>query len=294
MQYIQSSPQSEFTAPLMPTSLQVGTHIPALKRAEAMQMSAEELRRFIAFIETLADDDWNQPTACTLWTVKDIVSHQAAHVVSLTGFTNFVSQQSPFALRPYLKRGMSMLDAWNQSEVDKRRDHKPDDIITEIRSAAEKSLRGRNRIPAFLRAPNLPLPGLDQSRSLGYLFDVIYTRDMWMHRLDIHNAIGRVMPLDAGHDRRMVELIVRDLAYKAVKGLNGRAMELHLTSAAGGVFHIGANVAPSATVELDVPAFASLTSGRENADNVVDRVGLSGDTTFGHEVVNYLYNRVLY
>ena len=74
-------------------------------------------------IETLSDEDWHRQTACTLWTVKDIVAHQAAHVCSFTSLGTFFSQLNPVLLYPYLRKGMSFLDAWNQSQVDLRRHH---------------------------------------------------------------------------------------------------------------------------------------------------------------------------
>lgn len=277
-------------------SVQVGTLIPALKRHEAMAMSAEELNRFITLIEALTDGDWQQQTACSLWTVKDIVAHQAAHVVWFTSLRSFLSQLNLVLLWPYLKQGMSILDGWNQSQVDLRNTHSPAQLVAEIRDAAQKSLNGRNRIPGFLRSPMLPVPGLDQPRSLAYVFDVIYTRDMWMHRHDICTATGRSMVMDANHDGRMVALILRDLAQKAQKGLQGQSAVLEVTGVAGGTYRIGADSSPTSTITLDVPTLCLLTSGREKAANVLINSGISirGDVAFGRMVVNFCENRVLY
>lgn len=290
MQQIQTAP------PVISSLREAGVRIPALKHEEAMAMSTEELRRFMALIETLDPADWDKPTACSLWSVKDIVAHQAAHVVSFVSLGSMLGQLKPALVRPYLKRGMNMLDAWNQSQVDLRRQHTPAQLMAEIRGSADASLRGKDRIPAWLRAPALPAPGLDQPRSMGYVFDVIYTRDMWMHRLDICRATGRAMPLDADHDRRMVALIVRDFAHKCRRGLQGRSALLTLKGVAGGTYQVGSDEAPSATVEFDTLEFCILTSGREKAANVLSegRVALSGDTAFGREIVEFSENRVLY
>lgn len=290
MQQIQTAPA------MLSSQAQVGARIPALKHDEAIAMTAEELRRFIALIETLEPADWDKPTACSLWSVRDIVAHQGAHVTSFVSLGDMLGQLKPSLLRPYLKRGMGMLDAWNQSQVDLRRQHTPAQLIAEIRGNADASLRGKDRIPAWLRAPALPAPGLDQPRSLGYVFDLIYTRDMWMHRLDICRATGRAMPLDATHDRRVVALVVRDFALKCRSGLQGRSALLTLMGVAGGTFHIGSDDAPSATVEFDTLDFCILTSGREKAANFLreGRVILGGDAAFGREIVDFSENRVLY
>jgi uncharacterized protein (TIGR03083 family) len=278
------------------TSIQAGTLIPPLTHHEAMTMAVEELKRFQALIESLAEEDWHQPTDCSLWTVKDIVAHQAAHVCSVTSVRSFMSQSNPMVMRSYLKNGMNMLDAMNQAQVDLRRQYTPGQLIAEIQDTTQRSLEGRNRLPAFVRSLVLPLPGLDQPRSLGYLFDLIYSRDMWMHRIDICHAIGRKMPLDAAHDGRIVALIVKDLAEKSKRGLHGGAVLLELTGAAGGSYRIGENSTPQATIEIDVLTFAALTSGREKAANVLtsSRAVISGDTTFGKTVLNFSENRVLY
>jgi len=284
------------TAAVDSHSAQDGARIPALTRREAGGMSAEELERFIALIETLSGDDWQQPTACTLWTVRDVIAHQGAHVLGFTGLGRFLGQLNPARLRPYRQRGMNALDAWNQSQVDLRRDLAPEALVAEIRDAAQASLAGRDRIPGVLRAITLPLPGFDQPRSFGYLFDVIYTRDMWMHRLDISRATGRQMPLDAVYDGRTVALIVRDLALKAQRDLKGRSALLDLAGAAGGRYRIGGAGQPEAVISMDVLDFCVLTSGRSTAADALasGQVRLSGDTEFGRSVVAYCENRVLF
>jgi uncharacterized protein (TIGR03083 family) len=288
--------QAQTTTPFVTAPFQDGTQIPELLRCEAMAISAEELERFLELIESLSAEDWNRQTACTLWTVKDVVAHQAAHVSGFVSLRSFMSQLNPAMLRPYLKNGMSMLDAWNQSQVDLRRDSSPSELISEIRSKLQRSLSGRNRIPAMIRAPVLPMPGLDQPRSMAYVFDLIYTRDMWMHRIDIATAVGRRIAFDDHHDRRMVALIVRDLAIKAARGLQGRAALLRLKGPAGGTYRIGANTQPSAVLEMDILTFSALTSGRETAERILSggSVQISGDIAFGEAVVNFSDNRVLY
>lgn len=290
---MQQMTYTEQTASAVPQS---GTLVSPLSHSEAMTMCAEELRRFLALIESLAGDDWDRQTACSLWTVRDVVAHQAAHVSSLTSLRNFLSQANPAMLRPYRKKGMSVLDAMNQAQVDLRRGYTPTELIAEIRNAVTPSLEGRDRIPAFLRALTLPLPGFDQPRPLGYLFDLVYTRDMWMHRIDICLAAGREMPLDAVYDGRMVALIVRDLAEKSKRGLHGRSAVLELTGVAGGSYQIGQNPTPEAVIELDTLLFCILTSGREKAANLLtnSRAAIRGDVAFGRAVLDFSENRVLY
>ena len=290
MNYVQSIEQRTSE------SVQDGSVIPALTHQEAMTLAAEEQGRFQALIEELAGEDWDQQTACSLWTVKDIVAHQAAHVWSVTSIRAFMGHSNLRLMRPYLKNGMNILDAMNQAQVDLRRQYTTAQLIAEIRDMAQRSLRGRDRIPAFVRSLVLPIPGFDRPRSIGYLFDVIYTRDMWMHRIDICNATGRKVQLDSTHDRRIAALAVKDLAKSSKRGLNGRSAVLELTSPAGGSYRIGVNPMPEATIQMDVATFATLTSGREKAANVLttSRAVISGDKAFGKTVLNFTENRVPY
>ena len=40
-----------------------------------MDLAYEERRDFAAYLRTLSDADWQAPTLCTAWSVKDVVSH---------------------------------------------------------------------------------------------------------------------------------------------------------------------------------------------------------------------------
>jgi hypothetical protein len=117
-----------------------------------------------------------------------------------------------------------------------------------------------------------------------------------MHRIDIANALGRSMTFDGAHDKRMVALIVRDLAQKSRHGLKGRAALLTLKGATGGTYRIGADTAPETMIEIDIVSFSTLTSGREKVANILTSglVSISGDLALGRSVLDFAENRVLY
>src|SRR5262245_40096119 len=110
-----------------------GLSIPKLSHEEVIPMAREELKRFLALLETLAPTDWEQSTDCTRWSVKDVVAHQASHVLALTRFEEFLNQFNPLNYRDYLRRGMNFLDAANQRQVDKRVNWTSTQLIAEIR-----------------------------------------------------------------------------------------------------------------------------------------------------------------
>ncbi len=64
---------------------------------------------------------------------------------------------------------------------------------------------------------------------MGYLLDVILTRDPWMHRVDIARATGRDLVLTPEHDGRIVADVVAEWARR-----HGQPFTLTLTGPAGG------------------------------------------------------------
>ena len=51
------------------------TDVAAIDHDEAMALAATEYTRFSALVDSLAGADWNAPTDCTEWTVRDMVLH---------------------------------------------------------------------------------------------------------------------------------------------------------------------------------------------------------------------------
>ncbi len=89
--------------------------------------------------------------------------------------------------------------------------------------------------------------------------DVIWTRDPWMHRVDISDATGREMHLSADHDGVLVDDVVREWAER-----HGKPYALTLYGPAGGHWSAGAG-GPS--LELDAVAFCRVLSGRGTPGN---------------------------
>jgi hypothetical protein len=89
----------------------------------------------------------------------------------------------------------------------------------------------------------------------GYLVDKIFTRDTWMHRLDISRATGRPMVLTATHDGRLVDDVVSEWAQR-----HGRDFSLTLTGPAGGQWRVGEDSAP---LELDALDFCLTVGSRQ-------------------------------
>jgi hypothetical protein len=97
--------------------------------------------------------------------------------------------------------------------------------------------------------------------SLGYLIDIILTRDPWMHRMDLAAATGRAPHLTDDHDGVIVADVVAEWA-----GRHDAAYELRLTGPAGGSWHRGSG---GDRLELDAVDFCRILSGRGAGDGLL-------------------------
>jgi hypothetical protein len=96
---------------------------------------------------------------------------------------------------------------------------------------------------------------------LAYLFDIGFTRDVWMHRIDIARAAGLTLELTAEHDGRLVADIVREWSRR-----HGRPYSLTLTGPAGGEFHAGSGGEPQT---VDAVEFVRILSGRAEGPGIL-------------------------
>jgi hypothetical protein len=96
--------------------------------------------------------------------------------------------------------------------------------------------------------------GTTETWRAGYLFDIILTRDTWMHRVDIARATGRQLVLSPGHDGRLIADVVAEWA-----GRHGQPFTLHLEGAAGGTYTHGGG---GEQIAIDAVEFCRTLSGR--------------------------------
>lgn len=261
---------------------QSGLQIAPLSHAEAYQMALAELNNFVALLQTLSEEDWLKPTYCALWNVRQMVAHVAGAQEGYLSFKHFKRQMISKELKPYAKQGLKMIDATNQLQVDDRKNSTPAELIAELKEIGPVAIHNRHNLPLILRAIRLYLPILGYNR-IDYLTDLIYTRDMWMHRVDISKATGREMTLTPRHDGRITNFAVRDLAKLAFRKLKGNSVVYHLKGVAGGSWLIGQSLVAQATLEMDTLDFHLLAAGRYSAKEMLEQnlVKIEGNRALG-------------
>jgi uncharacterized protein (TIGR03083 family) len=222
---------------------------------EAMGLAATEYERFLDLLRRFGPDDWAQPTDCTLWDVRAVVAHNLANMEANASLREMTHQMRT-AIGRAKASGAAMIDEMTALQVEERATLTPAELRGQIEAIVPRALRGRRRLPALprkvvrIKTPVGPV-------SLGYLNDTIYTRDVWMHRVDLTQATSQDMVLTAGHDGRLVAGVVGDWATR-----HGQAFELVLDGPAGGAFRRGDS---GEKLQLDAVEFCRIVSGRNTA-----------------------------
>lgn len=235
--------------------------IPPLDHGEAMRLAAAEYERLLALADDLRAEDWPRPTDCTGWDVRAVLGHLLG-MLELQADPEERARQIKIAAETAARTGGLRLDALTALQVREHAHLSTDQLKRALHQAAPRGLAARRATTPGQRAaaysPDLPGEG---QWTLGYLFDVIHTRDPWMHRIDICRATGRDAVLSAGHDGRILADAVADWARR-----HGQPFTLTLTGPAGGMFRAG-DAGPD--LELDAVQFARILSGRARASGLL-------------------------
>ncbi len=255
--------------------------IPYVTPAEAQQLAHEELRRLLALLETLDAADWDKPTACTAWNVRDIVAHQAGAYASGTGYRELLYQYSAMLSPRNLPE-----DAINRRQLADRAMRSPAELIDEIRRTGDKAVANWAYGFRLLKPLGMPHP-VGGWLTLRHLMLAIHSRDTWIHRLDVCRATGRPFQQTQEHDGRINALVVRDLAGPLAGKLGSRAVVLDLTGTGHGCWKIGRDDA-GATIRMDVLDFNIYASGRFSYEEAVERAEFMGDRTLADRAFRHL------
>ena len=235
--------------------------IAAIGHREAMALQAAEFDRSVALLRRLDADQWSTQTNCPDWDVRKMWLHVLGACEAGASMRENLHQmragrQSRKDLGVSLEAGLSGVQV-------AERDHlTSDELIARFELIAPKAVKGRSRTPRPMRAMKI---GIDapvvEKWTLGYLIDIIYLRDVWMHRVDTTSATGADLVLTADHDGRIVADVVAEWARR-----HGQPFTLELTGPAGGLFtaHGGGE-----KIAIDAIEFCSVLAGRGEATGLL-------------------------
>jgi uncharacterized protein (TIGR03083 family) len=233
----------------------------ALDRGSAMRLAETEYSRYLDLLRALEPGEWDLPTDCPAWTVREMAAHNLGMAEMAASVRENLRQN-----REAGRRGGVFIDALTGLQVEERRDLSPAEIVARYAEAGPRAARGRRRTPFLLR--RLPMPvaqhvGEVQERwTFGYLVDTILTRDPWMHRVDTARATGRDLVLTADHDGVLVADVVAEWASR-----HGKPCTLTLTGPAGGYWIFGSG---GPVLELDAVEFCRTLARRAPGHGLLD------------------------
>lgn len=214
--------------------------IDKLTPARSMEIADAQGRALLDLLRSLAPAEWDAVTDCDPWTVKDSAAHVLAWAEASISPREMV-HQFVGAFGDRKEHGGVLLHAQNALQVRERAHLSPDEILDRLAGALPRFNKARRR----LRYPMKLIPYRDTFSgdwiTLGVITETTYTRDHFMHRLDILRAVGR--PDDpVPSDATIVADVVREWA-----GRSKADVRLDLTGGAGGSYVAGTGTAGSVT-----------------------------------------------
>lgn len=219
-----------------------------------MALTQDAYRRLADAFADVADDEWGLPTPCEGWSVRDMGGHVLGAMRSAASFRELASQQREIKARAK-RTGENEVDVMTAVQIERTEELDPAALVREMQSLVEPAVKGRARMPGFLRRAaklDVVIGSLDEKWTLDYLLGCILTRDAWLHRVDLADSTGRPLDLDE-NDRT----IVGDVAVEWARR-HGKDVDLQLTGPAGGCLQVGSGP----RLEIDAVEFCRVLSGR--------------------------------
>lgn len=216
-----------------------------------MGLAATEYARLLDLLGGLDPADWERPTDCPEWDVRAMVAHLVGAAEGNARIREMVRQAAVGRRR--FPRAM-LVDSMTALQVSDRAARTPVQLVADLEDAGRRGVAARSRLPGVVRAVVLPMGIPLGTRPVGYLMDCIYTRDAWMHRIDIARATGRALEVTPEHDGLLTADLVSEWAT-----LHDADFDLVLTGPAGLCRRRGAS---GERIELDAIEFARTLAGR--------------------------------
>jgi len=233
----------------------------------------------------LTDSQWELPTGCPGWTVKDNVSHLVDYEARAIGRPG--PQREPGPL-PHAKNDLGRA---NEVGVDARRSKPGSAVLEEFREVTSERLAQLGQLTDQDLAAQTMTPA-----GPGTVARLLTLRvmDSWSHEQDIRRAVGQPGHTDGPAAAEALGYFTRALPYvvgKRAAAPDGSTVVFRIGSrdpvaveVVGGRAKIAADPR-AATVTLQIPpaSFAALACGR---DDVPDDVVVAGDRELGRRVLD--------
>jgi uncharacterized protein (TIGR03083 family) len=241
----------------------------------------------------LSEDQWKLPTDCPGWSVQDNLSHLIGVEIALSGQAPTTHKSQKF---DYIKNAIG---EHNENEIDVRRSSSGAKVLEEWnRVASDRIAQLRNADDAYFETPMMMPTGP------GTLGDFLNIRilDCWVHEQDMRRATG--IPGNEGGPAAelTIDRLIRTLPIvvgKRASTPEGASVVIVITGSVQRnipitVVNGRATIVSESpeqvvcTIQMDSNAFTVLATGRQTADQLSNRLHISGDNDLGQRVVTQL------
>lgn len=249
---------------------------------------------FTTFVETLPAEAWATPTDLPGWDVHAVVAH-TAHLEALAAGRPHDEVEVGDA--PHVRNPLGQIA---EQGVVARRDHDTDALVNEIRESA--TARHTATLADPPTDPEAPAPG--PFGALGWSLHLFLRNrplDVYLHELDVRRAVGQPGNTDSPAALHSTDYLADSLGLvlaRRAKAPVGTTLRLEVAGHAPRAWQVGEDGRgkelgtlpdePDVTLSTDRETFLLLAGGRRSADQVGDRVRVSGDTELGARVLENL------
>ncbi|MDN5893326.1 MAG: maleylpyruvate isomerase family mycothiol-dependent enzyme [Nocardioides sp.] len=158
----------------------------------------QAINDFTTLLEELVPQDWAEPTDLPGWNVHDVAAHTAHLEAVLAGEPE---ETVEVAEVPHAR---GVMGRYTEQGVLARREHTPDELISEIRESATRRHTGLLADPPTVGTgqPSVVFGGMPWDWEL-----LLRNRplDVWMHEQDVRRATGRPGNLDTAPAEHTVD-----------------------------------------------------------------------------------------
>ena len=230
---------------------------PQIDRGTATRLAATEYERVADLLARLNPQQWKAATDCPAWDVRAMAGHMLGMTQMVATWPEMIRQQ--LVSGRHAKRDkVELVDALTALQVQKNAHLSNAQLVEHVRRVGPRAVRARRRAPGLMRRQTLPDSG--EWWTMGYLFDVILTRDPFMHRVDITRACNIPMTVTADHEGVIVADAVADWAER-----HGADYDVELTGTAGGHWKAGR----ADRISMDALEFCRAITGRAPASGLL-------------------------
>ncbi len=259
----------------------------------------EERQRLLELLRTLADDEWDTPTVCPGWSVKDIALHLLADDIGRLSRGRDAFGPAAFVPKGERDFESELLDFINhQNEIWVEAAHRisPRLLCDLLRFMGDETQRYFESLDLFAMGEPVSWAGLDPAP---VWLDIAreYT-ERWLHHQQIRDAVGRPGLNEPRLFAPVLDTFVRALphTFRDVQAPTGTQVRFTVTGDAGGVWTLvqegrwmlyrGESADSRATVTMEADTAWRLFTKGISREVALARTEITGDRSLGLRVLD--------